>query len=92
MRDRTKAAVGFSAMEFNLKDCYLSLARPLCLISLPHCPKCGSENKKPANEWVGGAKTYKPMKVQRFVCAARGTNFVAWKDSKTGEIKSMARR
>ncbi len=61
-------------------------------LGLPECPKCGTENKKPAREWVGGAKTSKPMKVQRFFCSSCGTSFVAWKDSKTGKVKSMTRK
>ncbi|MDA4125467.1 MAG: hypothetical protein OK438_08520 [Thaumarchaeota archaeon] len=59
---------------------------------MPQCPKCGTENRKPTTEWVGGAKTSKPMKVQRFVCKSCETSFVAWKDSKTGESRSMMRK
>ena len=57
---------------------------------MARCPKCGKENRKPAREWVGGARTGKPMKVQRFVCASCGTSYVAWTDS-TGVAKTMAR-
>lgn len=56
------------------------------------CPKCGEENRTPAREWVGGAKTSKPMVVKRFVCPACGTSYVAWTDSKTGKLKAMARK
>lgn len=42
--------------------------------------------------WVGGAKTSKPMKVQRFVCSSCDTSFVAWMDSKTGRVKMMTRK
>jgi len=56
------------------------------------CPKCGGENDKPAREWVGGAKTSKPMKVQRFVCSFCGTSYVAWTCSKTGAVKTMTRK
>lgn len=56
------------------------------------CPKCGTENRKPATEWTGGAKTSKPMKVRRFVCSSCGTSYVAWKDSKTGAEKVMTRK
>lgn len=59
---------------------------------MARCPKCGLENSKPAREWVGGAKTSRPMKVQRFVCASCGTSFVAWLDSRTGALKTMARK
>jgi len=59
---------------------------------LAKCPKCGKENQKPAKEWVGGGRTKKPMKVQRFVCAFCGTSYVAWIDSKTGGVKTMARK
>jgi len=59
---------------------------------LNKCPKCGEENLKPAKEWSGGARTGKPMKVQRFVCASCGTSYVAWTDSKTGAVKTMARK
>ena len=53
------------------------------------CPSCGKENRKPAKEWVGGAKTSKPMKVQRFKCAFCSTSYVAWTDSKTGVVRTM---
>jgi predicted nucleic-acid-binding Zn-ribbon protein len=56
------------------------------------CPKCGVENGRPAREWVGGAKTSKPMKVQRFVCSSCGTSYVTWVDSKTGALKVMTRK
>ncbi|MBI3841343.1 MAG: hypothetical protein HY297_05275 [Thaumarchaeota archaeon] len=56
------------------------------------CPKCGKENAKPAREWVGGAKTSKPMKVQRFVCSRCRTSYVAWRDSKPGILKVMTRK
>jgi len=59
---------------------------------LTECPKCGKENRKPAKEWVGGAGTSKPMKVQRVVCASCGASYVAWTDSKTGAVKTMARK
>jgi len=59
---------------------------------LVKCPSCGKENSRPAKGWVGGARTSKPMKVQRFVCAFCGTSYVAWTDSKTGGIKTMARK
>lgn len=59
---------------------------------MPKCPKCGMDNTKPAREWVGGAKTSKPMNVQRFVCASCGTSYVAWLDSKTGGYKIMTRK
>ncbi|QQG48152.1 MAG: chorismate-binding protein [archaeon] len=59
---------------------------------MPECPKCGAQNKKPVTQWTGGAKTKKPMAVQRFVCGKCGTSFVAWKDSKTGEVKTMTRK
>ena len=59
---------------------------------MPKCPKCGMDNKKPVREWVGGAKTSKPMKVQRFVCASCGTSYVAWLDSKTGGYRIMTRK
>lgn len=55
------------------------------------CPKCGTDNK-PSTQWTGGAKTSKPMKVQRFVCSSCGTSYVSWKDSKTGETKTMTRK
>ena len=56
------------------------------------CPSCGKENRKPAREWVGGAKTSGPMNVQRFVCASCGTSYVTWTDSKTGSVKTMVRK
>jgi transposase-like protein len=56
------------------------------------CPKCGKDNKKPVTQWTGGAKTSKPMKVQRFVCASCGTSYVAWLDTKTGEYRAMTRK
>ncbi|HZW85775.1 MAG TPA: hypothetical protein VFE91_07745 [Nitrososphaerales archaeon] len=56
------------------------------------CPKCGTDNAAPANAWTGGAKTKKPMKVQRFVCRSCETSYVAWSDSKTGETKVMTRK
>ena len=56
------------------------------------CPKCGKENTKPASAWTGGAKTSKPMKVQRFVCSSCGTSYVYWVDAKTGEAKTMTRK
>jgi len=59
---------------------------------LANCPKCGRENGKPATEWTGGAKTSKPMKVQRFLCPSCGTSYVAWTDSKTGAVKTMTRK
>lgn len=59
---------------------------------LPRCPKCGTGNSKPAREWVGGAKTSKPKKVQRFICPSCGTGYVEWTDSKTGASKVMARK
>jgi transposase-like protein len=59
---------------------------------LTKCPKCGKENRKPAKEWVGGVRSSKPMKVQRFVCASCGTSYVAWTDSKTGAAKTMVRK
>jgi transposase-like protein len=59
---------------------------------LVKCPSCGTENAKPASAWTGGAKTSKPMKVQRFVCAKCGKSYVAWADSKTGETKVMTRK
>jgi transposase-like protein len=59
---------------------------------MPKCPKCGTDNAKPAREWVGGAMTSKPMKVQRFVCASCGTSYVAWLDSKTGAYRIMTRK
>ena len=58
----------------------------------PKCPKCGKENGKPVREWVGGARTDKPMKVQRHICSSCGTSYVSWTDSKTGEAKTMTRR
>jgi len=59
---------------------------------LAKCPGCGKENRKPAREWVGGAKTSKPMKVQRFKCASCGTSYVTWTDSKTGVVRTMTRK
>jgi predicted nucleic-acid-binding Zn-ribbon protein len=59
---------------------------------LAKCPRCGNENSEPEREWVGGAKTSKPMKVQRFVCSSCGTTYVAWRDSKTGTVKTMTRK
>jgi len=59
---------------------------------LVKCPRCGKENRSPARSWVGGARTSKPMKVQRFVCASCGASYVAWTDSKTGAIKIMERK
>ncbi len=59
---------------------------------MPKCPKCGTENKKAASEWVGGAKTSKPMRVERFVCSSCGTSYVAWLDSKTGNLRLMTRK
>jgi transposase-like protein len=59
---------------------------------LPKCPKCGKENRTPASQWVGGAKTSKPMNVKRFVCASCGTSYVVWLDSKTGKEKIMMRK
>ena len=56
------------------------------------CPSCGKENRKPAREWVGGAKTSGPMNVQRFVCASCGTSYATWTDSKTGAVKTMMRK
>ena len=56
------------------------------------CPRCGNENGEPAREWVGGAKTSKPMNVQRFVCSSCGTGYVAWKNAKTGQVKIMTRK
>ena len=53
------------------------------------CPSCGKENRKPAREWAGGAKTSRPMDVRRFVCASCGTSYVVWTDSKTGAVKTM---
>jgi predicted nucleic-acid-binding Zn-ribbon protein len=59
---------------------------------LAKCPKCGKENAEPASRWTGGAKTSKPMKVQRFVCSSCETSYVVWKDLKTGAIKTMTRK
>ena len=59
---------------------------------MAECPKCGKENREPAKEWVGGGSTSKPMNVQRFVCTTCGTSYVAWTDSKTGVVKTMARK
>jgi transposase-like protein len=58
----------------------------------PKCPKCGKEDDKPASSWTGGARTSKPMKVQRFVCTSCGTSYVAWTDSETGAVKTMTRK
>ncbi len=59
---------------------------------MPDCPKCGTRNEKAVTQWTGGAKTTKPMKVQRFVCSSCGTSFVAWTDAKTGAAKAMTRK
>ena len=59
---------------------------------MAECPKCGKGNSEPAREWVGGAKTKKPMTVKRFVCSSCGTSYVAWTDSKTGMTRTMARK
>ena len=59
---------------------------------MAECPKCGKENSEPAKEWVGGAGTSKPMKVQRVVCASCGASYVVWTDSKTGAVKTKARK
>ena len=56
------------------------------------CPSCGKENRKPAREWEGGAKTSGPMNVQRFVCASCGTSYATWTDPKTGAVKTMMRK
>lgn len=56
------------------------------------CPACGTENRKPAREWVGGAKTGRPVKVQRLVCASCGTGYVAWTDPDTDAVKTMSRK
>ncbi|MDG6901152.1 MAG: hypothetical protein JRM80_04245 [Nitrososphaerota archaeon] len=56
------------------------------------CPKFGTDNLGPATQWKGGAKTSKQMKVQRFVCSSCGTSYVSWKDSETGETKTMTRK
>ena len=56
------------------------------------CPKCGGGSSKPAKEWVGGAKTSKPMEVRRYVCSSCGTSFMAWTDSNTGAARTMARK
>ncbi len=58
----------------------------------PKCPKCGTVNEKPVTQWTGGARTSKPMKVQRFVCSSCGTSYVAWMDPKTKEYKVMTRK
>ncbi len=55
------------------------------------CPNCGTEVAEPTGNWTGGSKTRKPMKVQKFVCTSCGTTFVSWRDSKTGEVRAMAR-
>lgn len=44
------------------------------------CPKCGKASSKPVKEWVGGARSKKPMTVRRFVCSSCGTSYVAWQD------------
>ncbi len=54
---------------------------------MTNCPRCGKENKTPAKEWVGGAKTSKTMK--RFVCASCGNSYVMRLDAKTGKAKMM---
>lgn len=59
---------------------------------MPKCPKCGTDNERPAKAWVGGAKTSKPMKVERFVCSECGTSYVAWLDSKTRQYRIMTRK
>jgi predicted nucleic-acid-binding Zn-ribbon protein len=59
---------------------------------MPKCPKCGKENSKPVTQWTGGAKTSKPMKVQRFVCSSCKTSYVVWVDSKTGAARTMTRK
>ncbi|HKT21213.1 MAG TPA: hypothetical protein VJR06_01125 [Nitrososphaerales archaeon] len=56
------------------------------------CPKCGRDNATAVSEWVGGAKTKRPMGVSRFVCSSCGTSYAAWTDSKTGETRVMARK
>jgi hypothetical protein len=56
------------------------------------CPKCGKENSSPAREWTGGAKTGRPMKVQRLVCASCATSYVVWADAKTGAVRTMTRK
>ena len=53
------------------------------------CPKCGRDNRKPVTQWTGGARTKKPMKVERFICPSCGTGYVAWLDSKSGEHRVM---
>ncbi len=59
---------------------------------MPKCPRCGKDNKTPAREWVGGAKTSEPMTVKRFVCASCGSSYVMWLDSKTGKTRTMTRK
>ncbi|MDV3294160.1 MAG: hypothetical protein LYZ70_07800 [Nitrososphaerales archaeon] len=59
---------------------------------MAECPKCGKNNAKPASEWVGGRATRSQMAVKRFVCISCGTSYVAWRDSKTGKMKSMTRK
>lgn len=59
---------------------------------MPKCPECGKENPEPVREWVGEAKTTKPMTVRRFVCSSCRTGFVLWVDGKTGETKIIARK
>lgn len=61
-------------------------------MSFAKCASRGKENRKPAREWMGGAKTRRLMNVQRFVCASCGTSYVAWTDSKTGAVKTMTRK
>ena len=56
------------------------------------CPKCGTENQKPARQWTGGAKAGKSMEVGRFVCASCGTSYVTCHDSETGAVRTMTRR
>lgn len=59
---------------------------------MPKCPKCGKDNNTPASQWVGGAKTSKPMKLRRFVCSSCGTSYVVWLDSNTGKERIMTRK
>ena len=59
---------------------------------MPDCPKCGKESGKAVSGWTGGAKASKPMKVERFQCPSCGTSYVAWKDSRTGSVKTMVRK
>lgn len=58
---------------------------------MPSCPKCGKENKS-VRSWTGGAKTSRPMTVEKLVCSSCGTSYVAWTDSKTGAVKTMTRK